>query len=1226
MRPLIGYLLILVVVTIGLIVYRHFGRVNEGFYPVTADRIALGESANRLYNDYADTQRPGQLSVVGAGPTGDDNLKKFLRSPAYEGDSNSQSLAAPNYHDEFRYRAPPELKDLLAKIAKCESVKSWDCSAFNDPEFQAYCGICTSGGTTHDNREQIGGLYIDPQAAAQGAAEEARTGKPYKYAPSTGFCKGEFIRKRPYCDTQKDRYECSTAQSFDDKAVQDKCALCVNATNPNTFVYINDRLGEAGAYALKSAKQIRFPLNLRLCFANTGGIEVVITDQDTQTVVSKINRANGFIGSSDTALITLPDCYEGKQFSVKVRLPQYRNYSLTSDDQQRLSEMTSPERAKLVRAMYGPNINDYTKDDERAVDVTNYIKSKFGMNDCSKFDVMASNDGLGGDPNPGIYKQLRLVYSNNGTDYAYAYATEGGVSKPVPSDNFNKLCPPNLPQAAAAQAVCERDGNGAPTNRTYVQGDISKYYGATAADTGSSGGKVVFYSQCNYAGKATELSVGDYPFQKLMATGYVNDTLQSVKVPPGLSVTLWEHDIGGGREVTLTESNACLIGINYMNTASSCRVTASRPGRCVERLPKTVQGLVGSWESVNGLVKRSLPVNNTVVSINGFSVGANGPPIQGTITGSKYHKSKPKSLIVGLPDYLFWFWARELEAAECTFVLSVPATLRDPTNIDDMKLCPSGPLVQTKEAAAKLRVSPCEQLVNGQPQGPGTYTLDCLKTVFLGSGCTADGSGIPTTAERGRSMSKDPMTGQNLVLDDIIAATDDIYSISKTGLYVDGTKAGSADFASASDKCLGKIVLDPCDTPNKQTGPHSQDCLDYLFRNAGKANAEIGTTYQGVSNRSSGSDRTTATPIMYCQRKGTMSPVGADGKPNIDAIQTANSFGGIGAVKEFYRQIHYDANFSSDATTQKVGLNQCYGVAINIKPPICKGVKTRYLMIRPSLTTNNAYIQISHLQAFDVNGTNVAYNQPTSSASSWEPASVASNAVKGKAELRTHPLGYTSATPNPNTEWWKVDFGKTVEIAYVVYYNRKDCCQDRSVGMRFQLLGEDLSVLKEKKLQGGAVETVMFSNAKPSGLVRLNSDITFTPSKYPGSVLSGQSTGEVLISKRQGINVDTTEFVISTPNNNTGGYFSFKHKTTDRWIRVQGFRVRLTADDGSGAFKSESSFKVIDSVAGNPGEISFESAISPGSYLGVSDNMGIYVGPATRGEQQRLASWRLPTT
>ena len=84
--------------------------------------------------------------------------------------------------------------------------------------------------------------------------------------------------------------------------------------------------------------------------------------------------------------------------------------------------------------------------------------------------------------------------------------------------------------------------------------------------------KVIFYSQCNYGGRATELTAGEYPFNKLLATGYQNDTLQSVKVPQGMAVVMWEHDINGGREVRLESDNACLSSIGYMNTVSSCRV------------------------------------------------------------------------------------------------------------------------------------------------------------------------------------------------------------------------------------------------------------------------------------------------------------------------------------------------------------------------------------------------------------------------------------------------------------------------------------------------------------------------------------------------------------------------------------------------------------------------------------------------------------------------------
>lgn len=1232
------FLIILAIVVImGFLLYRHYHKTNkttEGFYPVSEQRINFGETAMRRYNDYGSTQLPTRLNVIPDGPAGDKQLKDLMESPAYEGDSKQKAMAGLNYDEEFKYKAPPELLNLMNKIKKCESVKSWDCNAFEDPEFASYCAICTKDGTTHDNKPHIGGLYIDPQQI-QRADSDARGGKRPEYSPSAGTCKGEFLRGRPYCDTQKDRYECSVSHSFDDNPVKEKCALCLNATDSNTFVYINKRLGKASGYGLKSAKQVKFPVNLRLCLAQTEGIELIIRDEAGK-IVARANRgdsSSGFIGGSDTALFTLPDCYEGKKFTISIRLPQFRNYAWSDADTNRINEMSAPKRAKLVRAMYGPWLNDYKRDDPRAAEVTNYLKAKFSINDCSKTDVVATNDGLGGDPNPGIYKQLRLVYSENGTDFAYAFAGEGGKSVPIMDENFKTLCPASVPVNDAEAATCETTTNGEPTKRVYVLGDnIKNYYGAAATggtETASSSKSVTFYSACNYGGKATSIPVGDYPFQKLMATGYGNDTLQSVKVPSGLAVIMWEHDIGGGREVKLTADNPCLSSINYMNTVSSCRVIAERTvGRCVEQLPKKVQGIAGMWESHNGLVKRFMPINRTVTMINGFTVSSAGPPILGTLKSSKYHKSKAKSSIVDLPDYLFWFWAKDHKTPTCEFTVVVPATFRDPTVHDDMSICPAGPLVQTKEAAANLQASACEKLVDGKPQEAGTFTADCIKSLYLSAGCTPEGKAFPTSAEVAKKLSKNPMTGQDREIDDITSTLDDMYSIAKTGADGNGTTVGDEEYAQAAEDCFGKIVLDPCDTPNKLTGPHTQGCLDYLFRNAGKDNPDLGNTYVGMTNRSSGSDRTKKTPVMYCQRRGTMSPIGADGKPNFDAIQTANSFGGVAAVKEFYRQIHYDANFNTQSSAQKVALNQCYGVIVKAKAPTCKGVKARYLMVKPSMLVGDSYIQISQIQVFNVYDVNVALRKSVSSSSSWDGVSTATKAVDGQAKNRSHPEEFHSASPNRETEWWKVDFGKVEEIAYVVYYNRADCCSHRSRGMRIQLLGENQAVIKEKQLQGGMVETVMFSNAKPSGLIRTAMDFVFIPARFPGSILSIQPSGEALIKKRQtdGGFVASTQFVVTAPNNNAGGAFSFKHKTSDRWLRIQGFRLRLTADDGSGGFKNESSFKVGESVAGNPGEISFESVSNPGTYLGVVDNTGVYSGPIASLEQQKLASWRLPTT
>jgi hypothetical protein len=94
------------------------------------------------------------------------------------------------------------------------------------------------------------------------------------------------------------------------------------------------------------------------------------------------------------------------------------------------------------------------------------------------------------------------------------------------------------------------------------------------APTGG-GNKAIFYTGCNYGGRSVEIGIGDYPFSKFMATGFPNDALQAVRVPKGLKVTLWEHDIGGGSPMVLTADTPCLQQLNYGNTTSSCTITSN---------------------------------------------------------------------------------------------------------------------------------------------------------------------------------------------------------------------------------------------------------------------------------------------------------------------------------------------------------------------------------------------------------------------------------------------------------------------------------------------------------------------------------------------------------------------------------------------------------------------------------------------------------------------------
>jgi hypothetical protein len=57
--------------------------------------------------------------------------------------------------------------------------------------------------------------------------------------------------------------------------------------------------------------------------------------------------------------------------------------------------------------------------------------------------------------------------------------------------------------------------------------------------------------------------------------------------------------------------------------------------------------------------------------------------------------------------------------------------------------------------------------------------------------------------------------------------------------------------------------------------------------------------------------------------------------------------------------------------------------------------------------------------------------------------------------------------------------------------------------------------------------------------------------------------------------------------------------------------------------KNEASFKVLDSVAALPGEVSYESLVSAGSFLSVAENMLPYIRPAKTPFEQKMSSWRI---
>lgn len=72
--------------------------------------------------------------------------------------------------------------------------------------------------------------------------------------------------------------------------------------------------------------------------------------------------------------------------------------------------------------------------------------------------------------------------------------------------------------------------------------------------------QVELYDLCNYGGKSQKLGVGSYKMDVLSASGAIgNDTVSSMRIPPGLKVTVYEHDNSGGRSISFTENVSCLM-------------------------------------------------------------------------------------------------------------------------------------------------------------------------------------------------------------------------------------------------------------------------------------------------------------------------------------------------------------------------------------------------------------------------------------------------------------------------------------------------------------------------------------------------------------------------------------------------------------------------------------------------------------------------------------------
>jgi len=141
------------------------------------------------------------------------------------GDSANNMLLT--YGEKKNYPLDDKRRDLWAMIDKCESIKTMDCGAFDDPQFSLNCGMCLDIGKNSDNVPATGGLVLLPDDKAY-ARETAYSNFLPEYKATIGFCPAKkMVSTKAECLKLQRELLCEKNSSYDLPG----CSQCYSDTN-----------------------------------------------------------------------------------------------------------------------------------------------------------------------------------------------------------------------------------------------------------------------------------------------------------------------------------------------------------------------------------------------------------------------------------------------------------------------------------------------------------------------------------------------------------------------------------------------------------------------------------------------------------------------------------------------------------------------------------------------------------------------------------------------------------------------------------------------------------------------------------------------------------------------------------------------------------------------------------------------------------------------------------
>ena len=244
---------------------------------------------------------------------------------------------------------------------------------------------------------------------------------------------------------------------------------------------------------------------------------------------------------------------------------------------------------------------------------------------------------------------------------------------------------------------------------------------------------------------------------------------------------------------------------------------------------------------------------------------------------------------------------------------TVPATLTDPMYSNDKANCPSGPLVFTEAGMGMMGASACFKA-----DGSFSGNMSCLQELWASAGGNANGTGYPSSDAKAKDLLVNDGSGKP-ALDATVERFNNGVNIALYGVDLNGSPQ---DFQVIKDNALfylGIAMNNPCDGPSSATGPHTPECLDYLWKTSKNPGQD------GILSDPS------KLPYAYCSPKGGQAPLGTNGV-NYTNVEAANELGGVSNVRASYQNIFNRSQDSSNFDAQADAMRSCYGISIQAPP------------------------------------------------------------------------------------------------------------------------------------------------------------------------------------------------------------------------------------------------------------------------------------------------------